>query len=246
LKGLLEIADACEKQAHYIETTSTMKVAPNITVADKHKAHATMFPELAGGSNRAAERFHAERQITQMKAVALAKKEADLTVEAGRRRLPQITRKYYEEVLSLCNDNKQLLVVCSLGGWVKEATEMRKELEVLNATLYKIFEKKNSDPKKEPAPCTGTKADGGDAMPFRLVRWDPTKDHMLRERHGVNSVPLFLFYYSKELIGIKRRWNGYGQTKKDLIIELRMMQTNGERGRFLPKNWSPEPASLMK
>ena len=83
-------------------------------------------------------------------------------------------------------------------------------------------------------------------MPFRLVRWDPTKDPMLRERYGVNSVPLFLFYYSKQLIGIKRRWNGYGQTKKDLIIELRAMQVNGERGRFLPADYKPAPPSLMK
>lgn len=277
IQGLLEIAEACEKSSHYIETTPTMKVAPHITVPDKHKAHATMFPELAGGGNRAAERFHAERQIAQMKQKVHAQKEADLTVEAGRRRMPQITRKYYEEVINLCNDNKQLLVVCSLGGWVKESTEMRKELEVrdlvepltllpsfpsscrvraahfqnppsqvLNATLYKVYEKKNSDPKKEPPPCTGTKADGGHSMPFRLVRWDPTKDPMLRERYGVNSVPLFLFYYSKQLIGIKRRWNGYGQTKKDLIIELRAMQVNGERGRFLPADYKPAPPSLMK
>jgi len=181
--------------------------------------------------------------VDQRQAMELKRK--NLTVEAGRRRLAAISRKYWDEVLQYCADNKQVLMVASVGTWSKESTEMEKECEILNATLWKIFEEKNSDPKKVPPTMKGTlKNDGGAKMPYRLTRWDPTKDKMLQERYKVNSVPIFLFFYQKRLVGLTRRWNGYGQTKRDLIKELEKQYENGQRGRFLPEDYSPAVKGL--
>jgi len=246
IAGLKEIGDACDKQIHYVETTATMIVNPHVTVSDKHKARATMFPEKMGGGSRGAERMLAEKQLVIDQRVAKTKKEENLSVDAGRRRLPELTKKFYDETIEYANNNKQLLVVASFGGWSKESTDMRKAMEDVNATLWKVYEGKNSDPKKEPPIMKGKPEDGGQKLPFLMVRWDPTKSNLLRERYKVNSVPIFIFYYNKQLVGIERRWNGYGQTKNDLIKELRSKQVDGERGRFLPKNFAPAPPGLMK
>jgi len=246
LPGLKDIADSCTKQAHYVETTETMKIQPHLTPSDMQKAYATIHPEPLGGGSRSVDRFYAEKMLASNLKKAAEVKRANLTLEAGRRRLPAITRRYYDEVLQLCSDNKQLLMVCALGSWSKESTDMEKALEEVNATLWKIFEDKSSDPKKVAPALRGTALDGGLNLPYRLVRYDPTKEHLLRDRYKVDSVPMFVFYYNKQLLGLNRRWNGYGQTRNDLLAELRKQHENGERGRFLPEDYVVTPAGLMQ
>merc|ERR1712118_178728 len=120
------MGDDAEKQAHFVETNRKMQIAPHLTPADMHKAFTTMRPPPADGSSTGVERFHAETTLKAAQRQAAERATEQMTVDGGRRRLPAITRKFYDEVVQMCCDLKQLLVVRVLGNWSKQSTDMEK------------------------------------------------------------------------------------------------------------------------
>jgi len=226
--GAEDIVVANNDLCHYLKTTETMKVSAAPSPMEINKAVRTMYPAAASGANPAAERMHAEAHLRSIKQGV--KQELHAMV-CGRRPLPTVSSKYYDEVVTMCADANQLLCVCVLGPWVPESTRMERCCEELNANLWKVYENQKSDANKKPPPCQGNPSvDKGVNLPFRLVRYDPTKEKLVQTRHGVKTVPAFLFYYNGKLVAISKYWNTYGRTRRDLFLELEKQKQNGIRG----------------
>lgn len=233
--GCEEIAKTNENLAHYLETTETMKVSCAPTPMEMNKAVRIMYPVAASGANPAAERLYAEAHL---KAIKQSTKQEMHAMTCGRRPLPAISTKYYDEVISMCADANQLLCVCVFGSWIAESTRMERCCEELNANMWKVYENQKSNPNQKPPPCQGNpELDKGLNLPFRLVRYDPTKEKLLQSRHSVKKVPAFLFYYNSKLVAISKYWNTYGRTRRDLFLELEKQKQNGIRGVIVAQDY---------
>ena len=227
--GVVDIVDRNKELAHYLETTETMIVSPAVLPSEYNRAIRTMYPVSQAGTNPAQERLIAESILESRKRTA---KPALHTMVCSRRRIPVLRSKMYSEAVTMCSDLGQLLCVCVFGDWVAESTRMEKVAEEVNATLWQVYEHKKSSPMEQQPPikvqiqpcsilnyhCVVQQgvvgADGGKNLPYRIVRYNPTTDTMLRTKHGVNRVPLFIYYMDGKLLGMSPFWNGFGKTRQ--------------------------------
>lgn len=233
--GVVDIVDRNKELAHYLETTETMIVSPAVLPTEYNRAIRSMFPVAQAGTNPAQERLIAETILESRKRTA---KPALHTMACSRRRLPELRSKMYAEAITMCADLGQLLCVCVLGDWVAESTRMEKAAEEVNATLWQVYEHKKSSPMDKQPPIKGVvAADGGKNLPYRIVRYNPTKDTMLRTKHAINRVPIFIYYMDGKLLGMSPFWNGFGKTRQDFFIELQKQKENGARGLYIDENY---------
>ena len=119
-----------------------------------------------------------------------------------------------------------LTVVCCLAGWLPQCRRVEPVLEQLNGEVLA----------KE-----GDVAGGGGASSarpeYQLTKVDMSESRFLRDRHNINTLPMYLMYYNGRLAYASNTLNGYGTSKEDLVAQVRETTNAAQRGAFLPDDF---------
>ena len=60
----------------------------------------------------------------------------------------------------------------------------------------------------------------------------------MMKRFDVTRCPIFCIYYAGQLVHCAPTLNGFGKLESDLLAQLQISRTAGQRGKFLPENFS--------
>ena len=77
-------------------------------------------------------------------------------------------------------------------------------------------------------------APAGEAPPFILVKFDMSQSRFLRDRHNINTLPMYLMYIGGRLAYASSTLNGYGSSIDDLKIQVRKVASEKN---FLPDDF---------
>ncbi|KAL3908209.1 MAG: hypothetical protein SGPRY_009888 [Prymnesium sp.] len=106
-----------------------------------------------------------------------------------------------------------VVVVCCLAGWLPQCRRVEPALELLNGELYAKSEAEASEGSK-PGP------------EFLLCKFDMSE-------HNINTLPMYLMYFSGQLCYASNTFKGFGTSTDDLKAQVRETREAAQRGVFL-------------
>ena len=92
---------------------------------------------------------------------------------------------------------------------------MEPVLEMLNGEMHE-HAKRASQPVSGTRPPDPSEAAGG---PMLLCKYEMSESRFLRDRHNINTLPMFLMYYDGKLCYANSTLNGYGTSRDDLLAQ---------------------------
>ena len=132
-----------------------------------------------------------------------------------RKRLRELKFASYDTYLKEEAPKGSMVVVCCLAGWLPQSKRMEPVLEMLNGEMHehaKAREKAVSGTR----PPDPSAAAGG---PMLLCKYEMSEHRFLRDRHNINTLPMFLMYYDGKLCYANSTLNGYGTSRDDLLLQ---------------------------
>jgi len=146
-----------------------------------------------------------------------------------RKRLLELKWKAYDEAISDFPKD-QLLVVCCLASWMPQCRRAEPVLEELNGKMA-----------TERARGGASGGGGGGARasspPFEMRKFDMSENRFLRDRHNINTLPMYLMYYGGKLAYASNVLNGYGTSADDMVAQVRTTIADAQRGSVLPEGF---------
>ena len=153
-----------------------------------------------------------------------------------RKRLIEFKAKTYDAQVVDAAEKNTLVVVCCLAGWMPGCRRIEPTLETLNGELYRAAA--GGDGAGSDAPAAAPAAtSSGDLHSFVLRKFDMSESRFLRDRHNINSLPMFLMYLGGRLAYASNTLNGYGTSRDDMVIQARETLAKAQRGAFLPEGF---------
>ncbi|KAG8459206.1 hypothetical protein KFE25_005717 [Diacronema lutheri] len=147
--------------------------------------------------------------------------------KSARVRLRLIDAASYDEFVGRGVAHDALLVVCCLAAWLPQSNRAEQWLEALNGELA-----------AERAAAPSGRADGGGGggggVPFVLAKFDMSQSRLLKERHNIHTIPMYLMYYNGRLAYASNVLNGYGASAEDLRAQVAETRAQAQAGNFLP------------
>ena len=139
--------------------------------------------------------------------------------KSARVRLRLIDAASYDEFVGRGVAHDALLVVCCLAAWLPQSNRAEQWLEALNGELA-----------AERAAAPSGRADGGGGggggVPFVLAKFDMSQSRLLKERHNIHTIPMYLMYYNGRLAYASNVLNGYGASAEDLRAQVCALRPN--------------------
>jgi hypothetical protein len=133
-------------------------------------------------------------------------------------RLHELKAAEYDAFLSSDAPKDAVVVVACLAGWLPQARRAEAMLELVNAELHAV------------------KGSGGEPE-FLLLKFDMSHSRMLRDRHNINTLPMYLMYMGGRLAFASNTLNGYGASKEDLTAQVRTTAAAARTGTFMPEGF---------
>ena len=107
---------------------------------------------------------------------------------------------------------EQLAVVCCMAGYVPQCRRVEPVLELLN----------------------GENSQGGVQPSYQLLKFDFAQSRMLKDRHNISTLPMYLMYLGGKLAYASSTLNGFGTSKDDLKKQI---ATTLAQPKFLPEDF---------
>lgn len=133
-------------------------------------------------------------------------------------RLREIKAAEYDAFISTEAPENAVVVVACLAGWLPQARRTEAMLELVNSEVQSV---------------KGT----GREPEFLLLKFDMSHSRMLRERHNINTLPMYLMYMGGRLAFASNTLNGYGSSKEDFLAQVRTTAAAARAGTFLPEGF---------
>ena len=160
-----------------------------------------------------------------------------------RKRLKELTSKTFDNYIKVEAPKGSVVVVACLAGWLPQARRAEANLEMLNGVLTakegESTANWNETVVVPPHSGAGSGssmagAPAGEAPPFILVKFDMSQSRFLRDRHNINTLPMYLMYIDGRLAYASSTLNGYGSSIDDLKIQVRKVASEKN---FLPDDF---------
>lgn len=139
-----------------------------------------------------------------------------------RKRLLELKDANYETFLSDAPKGT-IVVVCCLAGWLPQCRRAEPMIELLNGELQT---QSKAGPKG-----------GRPPPPMLLTKFDMCHSRILRDRHNIHTMPMYLMYYDGKLAYASNTLNGFGSSKDDLVEQARQTLADAQGGHFLPADF---------
>jgi len=133
-------------------------------------------------------------------------------------RLRELKAAEYDVYLQTEPPKEVVVVVACLAGWLPTARRAEAMLELANGELAAV---KKAGGKPE----------------LLLLKFDMSHSRMLRDRHNINTLPMYLMYVGGRLAFASNTLNGYGASKEDLLAQVRASAADAKAGVFLPEGF---------
>jgi hypothetical protein len=133
-------------------------------------------------------------------------------------KLDEIQPKQYDKFLATVQSDVVVMVVC-LSSWAPASKKVEATMEEVNADIVRSQQDQHESP-----------------LPYRLVKFDMSS-HLLRDRHHIRTVPMFLCYYSGRLVYANNTLNGLGTRKEDAMAQLELSLSAGKGSAFMPDDY---------
>lgn len=159
--------------------------------------------------------------------------EVDNRYRTPRKRLRELKANMYDTFLKEEAPKGTMVVVCCLAGWLPQSKRLEPVLEMLVGEMWQ-FAKAQGKPTKGVPPPDPAAAAGG---PLMLCKYEMSESRFLRDRHNINTLPMFLMYYDGKLCYASNTLNGYGTSRDDLLAQVAASRMDAQRGAFLPPDF---------
>lgn len=133
-------------------------------------------------------------------------------------RLREVKAAEYDGIIFSEAPENTIVIVACLAGWLPQARRAEAMLELVNAELQAAKE-------------------AGAEPGFLLLKFDMSHSRMLRERHNINTLPMYLMYMGGRLAFASNTLNGYGASKDDLLAQVHTTAAAARAGTFLPEGF---------
>jgi len=163
-----------------------------------------------------------------------------------RKRLIELTSKTFDEYVKELAPKSSVVVVACLAGWLPAARRVEANLEMLNGEItakpgtstLNWSQTVTPTPAAAPSGAPPPPPAAASAAPEYILRkFEMSQSRMLRDRHNINTLPMYLMYVAGRLVYASNTLNGYGQSIDDLKIQIRESASNAQRGVFLPDDF---------
>lgn len=154
-----------------------------------------------------------------------------------RKRLRELKAKMYDTFLKEEAPKGTVVVVACLASWLPQSKRLEPVLELLNGEMYEASKAKAAAssggapglPPPDPAAAAGG--------PMMLCKYEMSESRFLRDRHNINTLPMFLMYYDGKLAYASNTLNGFGTSRDDLLAQVNTTRLDAQRGNFLPPDF---------
>ena len=132
-----------------------------------------------------------------------------------RRRLRELKFASYDTFLKEEAPKDCMVVVCCLAGWLPQSKRMEPVLEMLNGEMHEHAKRATQAVSGTRRPDPSAAAGG----PMLVCKYEMSESRFLRDRHNINTLPMFLMYYDGKLCYANSTLNGYGTSRDDLLVQ---------------------------
>ena len=133
-------------------------------------------------------------------------------------RLRELKSTDYDSFITIGAPKDAVVVVACLASWLPQARRAEAMLEQANSEMH-------------------TLQSSGSVPQVLLRKFDMSHSRLLRDRHNVNTLPMYLMYVNGKLAYASNTLNGSGGTKEDLFAQVRMTAADAAAGTFLPEGF---------
>jgi len=141
-----------------------------------------------------------------------------------RKRLQLLKDRSYDKFIKDDAPAGTLVVVCCLAGWLPQCRRVEPAIELLNGELY--------------AKAQAQAGEGGVPTPeFLLCKFEMSESRLLRDRHNITTLPMYLMYYGGKLCYASNTLKGFGSSMDDMRTQARDTLVAAQRGAFLPDDF---------
>ena len=156
--------------------------------------------------------------------------------QTPRKRLLELKSPKYDEAIA-SEPKDTLVVVCCLAGWMPACRRMEPVLEMLNGELAKAAKGGGGGGASRPGTGGGASANADATPSYVLRKFDMSESRFLRNRHNINTLPMYLMYMGGKLAYASNTLNGYGTSREDLLAQVATTRLDAQRGNFLPPDF---------
>jgi len=135
-------------------------------------------------------------------------------IKTGRARLRELKAREYDTFIAHDAPKGTVVVVCCLAGWLPQCRRVEPGLEQLNGEL-----------------CAAGEPE------FVMCKYDMSNSRLLRDRHNIQTLPMYLMYYNGSLCYASNTLNGYGTGPADLRAQARATLLTAQQGAVLPTDF---------
>ena len=132
-----------------------------------------------------------------------------------RRPLRMLKFASYDTYLKEEAPKGSMVVVCCLAGWLPQSKRMEPVLEMLNGEMHEHAKRATQAVSGTRRPDPSAAAGG----PMLVCKYEMSESRFLRDRHNINTLPMFLMYYDGKLCYANSTLNGYGTSRDDLLVQ---------------------------
>jgi hypothetical protein len=132
-----------------------------------------------------------------------------------KRRLRELKFANYDTFLKEEAPKGSMVVVCCLASWLPQSRRMEPVIEMLNGEMHEHAKRATQAVSGTRKPDPSAAAGG----PLLLVKYEMSESRFLRDRHNINTLPMFLMYYDGKLCYANSTLNGYGTSRDDLVAQ---------------------------